>query len=589
MKMIVDVETNGFLDKLDFKIHCIVFKDITTKQVYSFNPDNLNESLNLLKKITLLIGHNIQGFDLEAITKHFNYTYEGEIFDTLLVSRLIYTNILDNDFKCKELPPKLYGKHSLESWGYRLGLRKGDYQEHSDFTEFNQDMLEYCQRDVEVTYLLYNKLIQENYSKQAIDLEHQFAHWIRKQEQYGVDFNETTAQSLHSTLSKRRLQLEEELAVVFPSWEKIVGYKRYKRDNQKRGIKAGVPVKQIKTEIFNANSRDHIADRLIKVLGWKPKTFTPTGKPEVNEQILKALPYPEAQKIAEYLMVQKRLGQLSDGEQAYLKLNNKGKIYGQVNTMGTYTGRCSHFNPNLAQCVSSDSPYGKEFRSLFIAPADMVMCGIDFSGLELRVLSHFLAIFDNGDFSKRLLEDDIHTANQKAVGLSTRSEAKRFIYAYIYGCGNAKLGEILNVSDTEAKEIRFKFEKSLPALKTLVDAVKTKFKTTGWIKGLDGRRLIPKAEYSALNTLIQSAGALIVKQGTIILNKELHKAGFVWGKDYAMVLHIHDEMQFYVNKNKIEQFKIIAKSIFGKTQDFFKFRTKLDGEIKVGLNWSDTH
>ena len=138
MKMIVDVETNGFLDKLDFKIHCIVFKDITTKQVYSFNPDNLNESLNLLNKITLLIGHNIQGFDLEAIKKHFNYTYEPEIFDTLLVSRLIYTNILDNDFKCKELPPNLYGKHSLESWGYRLGLRKGDYQEHSDFTEFNQ-------------------------------------------------------------------------------------------------------------------------------------------------------------------------------------------------------------------------------------------------------------------------------------------------------------------------------------------------------------------------------------------------------------------------------------------------------------------
>ena len=243
----------------------------------------------------------------------------------------------------------------------------------------------------------------------------------------------------------------------------------------------------------------------------------------------------------------------------------------------------------MAQCVASDSPYGKEFRSLFIAPTDMVMCGIDFSGLELRVLSHFLAIFDNGDFSKRLLEDDIHTVNQKSVGLSTRSEAKRFIYAYIYGCGNAKLGEILNVTLEEAKGIRNKFEKSLPALKTLVDQVRRKYKTVGYIKGLDGRRLIPKAEYSALNTLIQSAGALIVKQGTIILNEELYKSGFKWGEDYAMVLHVHDEMQFYVRKERLEEFKTIALSIFNKTKDFFNFRCQLDGEIKVGQNWSDTH
>jgi len=589
MQLVFDVETNGFLDKLDFKIHCVVFKDIETNKVYSYNPDNLNECLELLNKATLLIGHNIQGFDIPALKKHFDFDYKGKIFDTLLISRLIYTNRLAEDYKHKELPPKLYGKFSLEAFGYRLGLRKGDYQEHSDFTEFNQDMLEYCKRDVDVTHLLYNKILQEKYSEKAIELEHKFAYWIRKQEQHGICFDETTAQSLHSILTKRKLQLEDELTVVFPAWEKVLGYKTYKRDNKKRGIKAGVPVKQTKTEIFNPNSRQHIADRLINVLGWKPKSFTPTGQPEVNEQILKSLPYPEAKQIAEYLMIQKRLGQLSDGEQAYLKLNKRGKIYGQVNTMGTYTGRCSHFNPNLAQCVSSDSPYGKEFRSLFTSPSSMVMCGIDFSGLELRVLSHFLAIFDNGDFSKRLLEDDIHTQNQKAVGLSNRSEAKRFIYAYVYGCGNKKLGEILSVSEAEARQVRLKFEKSLPALKTLGDQVKRKYKNQGWINGLDKRRLIPKAEYSALNTLIQSAGALIVKQGTIILNEKLTENNFVWGEDYAMVLHVHDEMQFYVKEERLEEFKSIAKSIFKDTQDFFNFRCPLDGEIKVGHNWSDTH
>ncbi len=588
MKLIVDLETNGFLEKLD-TIHCIVCKDIDTGEVYSYNPDNIEDGLKLLYKATVIVGHNIQGFDIPALEKVYNFKLNAEIYDTLLVSRLIYTNLLDNDYKHKELPPKLYGRHSLEAWGYRLGLRKGDYQEHSDFTEYNFAMLEYCQRDVEVTYLLFKKLLSENYSDKAIALEHNFAMWIRKQEQHGILFDETSAQTLLSILTKRKLQLEEELAVVFPSWEKSLGFKRYKRDNKKRGIKAGVPVRQFKTEIFNPNSRDHIADRLINVLGWKPKDFTATGKPEVNEKILNELPYPEAKKISEYLMIQKRLGQLSDGDQAYLKLNNKGKIYGKVNTLGTYTGRCSHNSPNLAQCVSSDSPFGKEFRALFVAPSNMDFVGLDFSGLELRVLSHYMSAYDSGEFCKRLLEDDIHSKNQHAVGLSSRAEAKRFIYAYIYGCGNQKLGEILNISVDKAKRVRQKFEKELPALKTLVDAVKHKFRVQGFIKGIDGRRLIPKAEYSSLNTLIQSCGSIIVKMGTIFINQELHKAGFKWGEDYVMVLHVHDEMQFYVKKDKTEKFKEIAQTIFQLTQNYFNFKTPLDGEIKVGTTWSDTH
>jgi DNA polymerase I-like protein with 3'-5' exonuclease and polymerase domains len=219
----------------------------------------------------------------------------------------------------------------------------------------------------------------------------------------------------------------------------------------------------------------------------------------------------------------------------------------------------------------------------------MVMCGLDFSGLELRVLGHYLHNYDNGNFSKTLLEDDIHTANQKATGLATRDKAKTFIYAFIYGCGDKKLGEILNVTHEEAKRVRQRFTKSLPALATLIDAVKHKFRNVGYLNGIDGRRLICRAEFSSLNTLIQSCGALLVKQGTIILNEELHKAGFKWKEDYAMVLHIHDEMQFIVKKERLEEFKTIAQSIFKKTQDFFDFRTQLDGEIKVGVNWSDTH
>ena len=589
MKLILDLETNGFLDKKDLVIHCIVCKDIETGEVYSYNPNTINDALELLNKAEVLIGHNITGFDIRVLKKVLNYEFKGKAFDTLLCSRLIWTNRLELDYKFKQMPPKLFGRHSLESWGYRLGLRKGDYQEHSTFDEYNQDMLEYCQRDVEVTDLLFKEIIRSNYSEDAITLEHKFAYWVQKQEEQGIDFDERSAETLHSILTKKRLEISDKLSLVFSEWKKSTGFKTYKRDNIKRGIKAGVPVEQFKTEIFNPNSRDHIADRLQKILGWSPTSFTATGKPEVNEKILKALPYPEAKLLAEYLMITKRLGQLAEGEQAYLKLNRKGKIYGKVITNGALSGRCTHHHPNLAQCVSSGSPFGKEFRSLFTAPSSMVMCGIDFSGLELRVLAHYLHIYDNGDFSQKLLEDDIHTINQKATGLPTRDKAKTFIYAFIYGAGNEKLGEILKVNNDEAKRIRQRFEASLPSLKTLTNTAKHKFRLATFVKGLDGRKLIPRAEHSVLNTLIQSAGALLVKQGTIILNEELHKNGFKWGDDYAMVLHVHDEMQFIVKPERLEKFKEIAQGMFKKTQDHFNFKCQLDGAMKVGSNWSETH
>ena len=288
-------------------------------------------------------------------------------------------------------------------------------------------------------------------------------------------------------------------------------------------------------------------------------------------------------------MIQKRLGQLSDGDQAYLKLNNKGKIYGKVITNGAVTGRCTHHSPNLAQVVAKGSEYGSEMRSLFIAPTDMVMLGCDFSGIELRVLSHYLHSYDSGDFKKSLLETDIHSKNQKLLGLESRAKAKTFIYAYIYSAGNERLSEILGVSITEARRIREKFEKAIPALKNLKQAVAVKYRNQKWIYGLDKRKLMCRAEYSSLNTLIQSAGALIVKAGTILLNQELTSAGFKWGEDYRMVLHVHDEMQFVVRKDKVEKFKEIASTMFDKTQEFFKFKCPLAGEFKVGQNWSETH
>jgi DNA polymerase I-like protein with 3'-5' exonuclease and polymerase domains len=209
--------------------------------------------------------------------------------------------------------------------------------------------------------------------------------------------------------------------------------------------------------------------------------------------------------------------------------------------------------------------------------------------LELRCLANYLYRYDSGDFKKALLETDIHTKNQKLLGLQSRDKAKTFIYAYIYNCGDKKLSELLDVSISEARRIRSTFEKLLPALKTLKQAVANKYRNQKWIYGLDKRKLMCRAEFSSLNTLIQSAGALLVKAGTIIINNDLNKAGFKWGEDYRMVLHVHDEMQFVVRKDKVEEFKEIANQLFDKTQKYFNFKCPLAGEIKTGYNWSGTH
>lgn len=589
MRLVFDIETNGLLDSIT-KVHCIVAKDIDTQEVYSYRPTELKAGVDLLLNAKQLIGHNIQDFDIPALEQIFKVKFENELVDTLLISRLIWTDIKDKDFRDKVVPSQLIGKHSLDAWGYRLGKRKGDYIKTHGFEEWTEEMQSYCENDVEVTYLFYLKILQQRYSSEAIDLEHKFAYWIRKQERQGVNFDLTSAEKLFVFLTKKRLELEQQLTQAFPPIEKHVDTLVPKRDNKKLGYKKGVPVKKFKLVEFNPNSRDHIAERLILNYQWKPQEFTPTGKPEINERILNKLTYPEAKLLAEHFMLQKRLGQLSDGEQSYLKLVTKeNKIHGKIITNGAVTGRCTANSPNLQQVVSSSSPYGKELRSLFTAPHGFVMLGIDFSGLELRVLGHYLHSFDNGQFIKILLESDIHTANQQAVGLDTRNQAKTFIYAYIYGAGNEKLGLITGGNSKEGKRLRDNFEKKLPALKYLKQAVSNAYHNKKFLRGLDSRKLMCRSEHSALNTLIQSAGAIIVKKGTVLLNEKLHKNNFVWGEDYAMVLHVHDEMQFIVKKDRVDEFKTIAESIFDDTQVAMNFRCKLDGEIKVGQNWSETH
>lgn len=587
MRVIFDLETNGFLSDAT-KIHSIVIKDIDTKQVFSYHGDKIGRGLYILSGASLLVGHNILKFDLPVIEKLYpEYKIEGEVFDTLLVSRLIWTNRKELDFQMKELPLNLAGRHSLESWGYRLGLRKGDYAKENDFSVWTPAMQTYCERDVEVTYEFFKLIEKQNYSTEAIKLEHDFARCIYLQEAHGFHFDVASAKKLYASLANRRLELEKSLVSTFPNWKKYIGTFTPKRDNKTLGYKKGVPIKRYKELTFNPNSRDHISDRLMNK-GWKPREFTPDGKPKVDESVLSKLIYPEAKLLAEHFLIQKRIGQLAEGNNAWLKLQRDGIIYGSVITNGANTGRCTHQKPNVAQTPSVGVPYGKECRSLFTVPDGFQLIGCDASGLELRCLAHYIGAFDEGSFTKQLLHGDIHTYNQKQIGLPTRDLAKRVIYGCIYGIGDTRLGAVVGKSSQEGKRIKAKLFEALPALKQLRDNVIIATRNKKYLLGLDKRKLIPRSEHSSLNLLIQSCGALIIKMATVILHKKLEEKKY--DKNICtMVAHVHDELQLQCKSDYADEVGKIAVQSIKDAGTYFNLRCPLDAEYKIGNNWASTH
>ena len=404
----------------------------------------------------------------------------------------------------------------------------------------------------------------------------------------GFTFDTEKALELQSTLTKRRIELEEDLQEIFPPIQKDLGEFIPARDNKTLGYVKGVGIHKYETVRFNPNSRPHIADRLKEKYNWKPKAFTPDGKPQVDEGVLNNLKYPEAKTLSEYLLIQKRLSQLADGNSAWLKLSYNDKIHGYVNTLGTITSRCTHSKPNIAQVPSVDSPYGKECRSLFTVPKGYKLVGVDVSGLELRCLSHYLSKFDNGEYVKQVTEGDVHTFNQKAANLPSRNLAKRVIYGLIYGIGDVKMGEVVGGSRKEGKAIKELLFANIPALPQLTNAIKQKLETSNYIKAIDGRLLHCRSSHSALNFLIQSCGSILVKKATTLLHEQLFSR-YEYAKDFAMVAHIHDEMQLQVKEDlaiTVGELAVNAVKLAGHS---YKLRCPLDAEYKIGNNWADTH
>lgn len=637
---IFDLETDGLLETVT-KIHCFHILDRVTKRAYRFTDHEfyhdgsrvprdgtIADAIALLDSTECVAGQNIIDYDLPVLDKLFGWKPRKgvRIRDTLVESRVIWTNMADVDFgllRSGKLPLEfqkkgLIGLHKLEAWGYRLGCFKGDFHP-EDFgytwanVPFLREMDDYCAQDCTVTDKWFDKIDSKAYSQECLELETAVALIISQQSRNGFAFNLEAANVLHAQLLKEKIQLEENLRDCFPPWQVLTKRAVAKANNKKLGRVKGEVYEVWKTVVFNPGSRDHIADRLIKVYGWKPTEFTDKGKPKVDETTLAALPWDEAKRLTEYLTIVKRLGQLADGKEAWIKACRNGRIHGRVNTNGAVTGRMTHSKPNVAQADK-----WKPMRQLWTVPEGKVLVGCDAEGLELRALAHYMARWDDGAYGEAVVNGkkeegtDVHTVNQHAVGLNKRDAAKTFIYALIYGAGDHKLGSVIYDDMTDAQKAKFdasegakkdrdralatlgrkrraRLMERLPALAELTKAVKAAAAKRGHLKGLDGRLLHVRGQHSALNTLLQSAGAVAMKKALVILDDDLRSHTNPLMRDVLFVANVHDEFQMEAHPDVATELGTLAADAIRRAGEHFGFRCPLAGAFDIGRTWGDTH
>ena len=573
-KIIFDIEADGLNPN---NVWCIVAKELNGTS-HTFDNTQIEEGIKFLQEADTLIGHNIIGYDIPVLEKLYDAKFNCKIEDTLVMSRL-FNPVRENG-------------HSLKAWGWRVGCLKQEQPE--DFDSYTPEMLEYCIQDVKLNEAVYNYLIKEGkiFSKECIDLEHRVAKIMKEQEKTGFFFNTQQAMELLAELKAKQLAVEDEVHNTFKPKlvdDKLVTpYVRKDGELSKRGLtdeeyrnciktQNVEPFMRLKLVDFNLGSRKQIGEYLID-FGWVPKKFTPTGQPIVDEGTLKKIEHiREAKLIADFLLYQKRIAQVT----SWIDELKDDRVHGSVIPNGTITGRMTHRNPNMAQVPNAGSPYGKECRSCWTIPDGYKLVGIDASGLELRMLAHYM---DDSDYIEEVINGDIHTTTQNLAGLKTRDQAKTFIYALVYGAGDAKIGSVAGGGLKKGKELKQTFFKNLPSLKNLKEKVQ-KASERGYLKGLDGRKIYVRSQHAALNTLLQGGGAIVMKKAMCILQDLINLNAI----DAKFVANIHDEWQIQVKESQAEFVGQLGVEAIEKASQHFNMRCPLTGEYKIGENWYETH
>lgn len=569
-RLVVDIETN----MSHGRIWMACTYDIDTEEAHTWKE--ANKFLDYTKDATLIIGHNYIGFDGPLLKTLWGMPITlKKTTDTLILSRL--------------LEPSREKGHSLESWGESLGEKKSDYKAQWEASVgrpeaykgecFDAPVIEimeaYCLQDVKVTaklfHFLTSSLKEKKFSEECQALEHYVAFIIAEQERNGFKLDVTNATMLLNNIKREMDSVYEQMQQRWPSYEV-----------ERVSEKTGKPLKPARV-VFNPGSRKQIGEKL-QELGWKPEKFTETGQPVVDEVVLAKVSIPEAQTIARYLLLQKRVAQIESWLQA---VGKDGRVHGRVITNGTVTGRMSHSSPNMAQIPNSGSVYGPECRECWVAEDGWVLVGCDASGLELRMLAHYM---QDEEYVKAVTQGsskdgtDVHTKNQKAAGLQTRDQAKTFIYAFLYGAGPGKIGSIIGAGAKEGQKLIDRFLKSTPALSRLRAKVAT-YATKGFVPGLDGRKIWVRSEHSALNSLLQGAGSICMKQALCIFYDKVSQNNW----PVRFVANVHDEIQLETKTEYVTIVGEAARQSIIEAGEHFKLRCPLDGEYKHGKSWRDTH
>lgn len=620
--MVFDIETDGLYWE-STKCHVLTIKDLSSGQMKSFSDSlphlttgPISEGLSLLKQASILICHNQINFDLPTLKKLYNWTpnESTKIFDTLVVSRL-----LNPDRPKPSNPSCKGGPHSLEAWGYRVGKAKPD---HEDWSVFSPAMLRRNREDVEINTSVYHILRSELEGwdwQEAIDLEHEVARIITQQEINGVKFDLEKAHELVNTLTTLISDIDAKLSIHIPGTYKQCGVsvsKPFKTDGHliKRvvdyfklydidptGLVSG-PFTKIELIPPNFNSQSQIKDYLL-AHGWEPDewNYSDDGtktSPKLTESSFGSIEGEIGNLIKQRTLYSHRCNQV----QGWIdRVRSDGRISATANTCGTNTGRFRHSNVVNVPKAASHVAFGKEMRSLFTIPDGKVLIGHDAEGLELRMLAHYM---DDPQFTEAVvngdkkLGTDIHTLNQKLAGLETRDDAKTFIYALIYGAGDEKLGKIVGGDAGDGKALRVRFLKNLPALERLIERVKRASKK-GYLKGLDGRKIWMRSvdgrvmQHKALNTLLQSAGAIVMKKSMCILDKSLLESSTMKlvSSPVLKVLDMHDEAQAEVldQEDVVSEYLELSKDSIVKAGEHFKLRVPLAADASYGHNWAETH
>lgn len=577
-RLVVDIETT--LDHKTIWLCCT--KNIDTGETHKWYQAKAFQ--DYIADATLLIGHNLISFDAYLLNKLWmTRIVLTKCYDTLLVSRL--------------LNPSREGGHSLAAWGSTLGTKKIDYKATWQWLEGRREayagecydnphmgLLDvYCERDIDVTALLYEHLVAETeaqkFSQESVELEHSVAAIIAQQERNGFKLDAEHAISLLTLLRGKLDGIYEAMQERWPPY-----------DVERISEKTGKPLKSARI-VFNPGSRQQIGEKLIG-LGWEPTTFTPTGQPIVDEGSLDGCKLPEAKLISEYLMLGKRIAQIESWLEA---VEDDGRVHGRVTTNGAVTGRATHSSPNLAQIPNSSSPYGPECRQCWSVEDDRVLVGVDLSGIELRCLSHYM---QDAEWQRELLEGDVHWKNTQAFGLvpmgtvqedtkeheDVRGVSKTLTYATLYGAGAGKLGAIVGKSKAAGAKLSKNFMDNTPSLKKLKDKVDS-ISAGGSVPGLDGRRILVRSEHAALNSLLQSAGAIIAKQWLVCLTDTLRKRKI----DYKLVAFVHDEVCIEVfEKDAEEVVKVVVESA-KQAGEHFKMRCPVGAKGHIGKHWGEVH